>query len=113
MLRGLMERATSDPERERKCPVSVPGREDAVTGRRKTHAPARPSLPCFLVGRVLAAVPAELLVLDPPGLLLLVLGGRVVAPLAVDAFQRDDISHGVALRFCDVYALLCRACDRD
>ena len=80
--------------------------------RRGDHTPENAlsgasRLPRFLVGRVLAAVPAELLVLDPPGLLLLVLGGRVVAPLAVDAFQRDDISHGVALRFCDVCTLLC------
>jgi hypothetical protein len=59
------------------------------------------------VGRVLAAVPAELFVLDPAGLFLLVLGGRVIASLAVDAFQRNDVSHGVALRFCDVYTLLC------
>ena len=59
-------------------------------------------LPRLLVGRVLAAVPAEFFVLDPPGLFLFVLRGRVVPSLAVGAFQRDDVSHGVALQFCDV-----------
>ena len=53
-------------------------------------------LPRLLVGRVLPAVSAELLVLDPSRLFLLVLRGRVIAPLAVGTFQRDNVSHGVA-----------------
>src|SRR5438034_5256480 len=43
--------------------------------------------------RVLAAEPAELAQLDTLGRLLLVLGRRVVAPLAVGARERDDVPH--------------------
>ena len=99
-----------------KDPVSGPGREaasDAETAIRNKRRRSVSRLPRLLVGRVLAAVSAEFLVLDPAGLLLLVLGGRVVAPLAVGALQRNNVSHGVALQFCDVRTLLCRACDRD
>ena len=82
-----------------------PGREaasDAVTARGSDPPPGASRLPRLLVGRVLTAVPAEFLVLDPPGLFLFVLGGRIVPSLAVGAFQRDNVSHGVALQFCDV-----------
>ncbi len=41
-----------------------------------------------------AAMTAVLLVFDAAGLLLLVLGGRVVAVLAVGTFECDDIAHG-------------------
>ena len=64
-------------------------------------------LPRLLVGRMLCAVPAEFFVLDTSGLLLLVLRRRVIAPLAVGAFQRYDVSHGVALQVSDVCSLFC------
>jgi hypothetical protein len=44
--------------------------------------------------RVLAAKAAVLAELEPLGRLLLVLGRAVVAPLALGARQRDDVSHG-------------------
>ena len=47
----------------------------------------------LFVRRVLPAEPAELLVLHPPRLFLLVLRCRVVPVLAFGAFQRDDVSH--------------------
>ena len=78
-----------------------------MNARRDTSRRGVSRLPRLLVGRVLAAVPAELLVLNPPRLFLLVLRGRVVAPLAVGAFQRNDVSHGVALQFCGIRTLLC------
>ena len=48
-------------------------------------SPDASCLPCFLVGRVLGTEPAKLLVLHPPGLLLFVLGGRIVSTFAVGA----------------------------
>jgi hypothetical protein len=48
------------------------------------------------VNSVLRAMSAELFVLDPSGLLLLVLRGRVVPSLALGALQRDDVPHSVA-----------------
>ena len=89
----------SDPGDEAGCDAARSVCVDAALG-------AAIRLPRLLVGRMLAAVPAEFPVLDPAGLLLLVLRGRVIASLAVGAFQRNDVSHGVALRFNDVYALL-------
>jgi hypothetical protein len=48
--------------------------------------------------RVLSAEPAELAELQPVGRLLLVLGRAVVAPLALLARQRDDVSHAAILQ---------------
>jgi len=45
---------------------------------------------------VLPAGPAEFLVLDATGLLLLVFRRSVISPLAVGTFQCDDIPHGIA-----------------
>jgi hypothetical protein len=42
---------------------------------------------------------AELLVLNPPGLLLLVLGHRIVPTLALRTLQRDNVSHCSTLFF--------------
>jgi hypothetical protein len=50
----------------------------------------------LFVCRVFAAESAELLVLDPAGLLLLVLRGRVVPSLTLGTFQRNDVSHGIS-----------------
>ena len=47
----------------------------------------------FLMRRVLAAEAAILRELEPLARLLLVLGRAVVAPLALVARQRDDVSH--------------------
>ena len=47
----------------------------------------------LFVRGVLPAEPAELLVLHPARLFLLVLRRRVVPVLALRAFQRDDVSH--------------------
>jgi hypothetical protein len=47
----------------------------------------------FLVDHVLVAPRTVLLVLDTTRLLALVLRGRVVAALALGAFQRDVVSH--------------------
>src|SRR5688572_10626568 len=47
----------------------------------------------FLVGRVLPAERAELLVFDPVRVQTLVLGVRVVASLALTAGERDDVAH--------------------
>ena len=98
-------------------PVSDPGDEAGCDAARSlgVDAPlgAAIPLPRLLVGRMLAAVPAEFPVLHPPRLLLLVLRGGIVPPLAIAAFQRDDISHGVALQFCETIVHSCRACDRD
>ena len=71
----------------------------AGTGMRKTgESTTSPSshasrLTGFLVRRVLAAPPAVLPVLNAPGLLFLVLGGGVVAALALGALKSYDISH--------------------
>jgi len=42
---------------------------------------------------MLAAPAAVFLILDATGLLLFVLGGRIVPALAIGAFQGDDVSH--------------------
>ena len=42
---------------------------------------------------MLVTEPAILLVLDPTGLLLLVLRRRIISAFAVGAFQCDDVSH--------------------
>ncbi len=55
--------------------------------------PLRVRLPRLLVCRVLGAPPAELPVLNAPGLLFLVLGGGVVPPLAVGTLEGYDVSH--------------------
>jgi hypothetical protein len=47
----------------------------------------------FLVRRVLAARPAEFLGLHALGMLLLVLGGGVIAILALTTLQRNDFPH--------------------
>ena len=52
-----------------------------------------PSLPRLFVYRVLVAEPAEFLVLYPPRMFFLVLGGRVVSAFAVCTLKRDDLSH--------------------
>jgi hypothetical protein len=51
----------------------------------------------FFVIRVLAAGVAELRELEPPGGGLLVLGGRVVAVLAIRALEGNDLAHWVVL----------------
>jgi len=45
---------------------------------------------------MLRTMTAELFVLDPSGLFLLVFRGRVVPSLALGALQRDDVPHSVA-----------------
>ena len=47
----------------------------------------------FLVSCMLRAKPAELLVLNPARLLLLVLRGREIPALALRAFKCNDVSH--------------------
>jgi hypothetical protein len=48
---------------------------------------------------VLAARIAKLPGLHPVGMLLLILGGRVVAVLAIPALQRDDFPHDISVLF--------------
>ena len=92
-------------------------RPDRPTGDQEDPSRSSPArgfcLARLLVGRMLAAVPAEFPVLHAPRLLLLVLRGGIVPSLAIAAFQRNDISHGVALQFCETIVHSCRACDRD
>ena len=75
-------------------------RPDRPTGDQEDPSRSSPArgfcLARLLVGRMLAAEPAELLILDPPRLFLLVLRRRVVPSLAVSAFQCDDVTHDVA-----------------
>jgi hypothetical protein len=51
------------------------------------------------VTRVLAARIAKLLRLHPVGVLLPILGGRVVPVFAIVALQRDDFSHKIPSGF--------------
>ena len=65
--------------------MSIPG---AHRGPQPHSGSAR-----FLVRGMLAAPAAVFLILDATGLLLFVLGGRIVPALAIGAFQGDDVSH--------------------
>ena len=65
---------------------------DGVERRRSVRA-AAPELLRLFVRRALVAPIAELLVLDTPRLLLLVLRRRVIASLAGGAFKCDDVTH--------------------
>jgi hypothetical protein len=91
-MSGFVEQAslaTTDGKRSARCP-------------RNRHVPgcrADPGLPGLLVNRMLVAEPAELLVLDAAGLLLLVLCRRVVSAFAIGAFKRDNISHRQTFSF--------------
>jgi hypothetical protein len=62
------------------------------------RAPKRKLLHLFVPG-VLAARVAKLFGLHAFGVLLLVLGRRVVAVFAIAALQRNDFSHGL-ISFC-------------
>ena len=83
---------------------------DPAETRSSSRQPRR--LARFLVGGVLAAMTTVLLVFDSTGLLLLVLRRRIVAVLAVSAFEGNDVSHD-DLSHSITRLLLCRACDRD
>jgi len=53
----------------------------------------------FFVRRVLRAKPAEFFELDAAGVLLLILRRRIVAALAIAAFEGNDFSHFLFLNF--------------
>src|SRR5258708_12585727 len=55
----------------------------------------------FLVTRVLAARIAKLLRFHPVGMLLPILGGRVIPVFAIVALQRDDFSHRPSSKLLD------------
>src|SRR5580692_860594 len=69
---------------------------------RERSAPAKGTpLFHFLVTGVLPARLAKLLRLQPVGMLLPVLGGRVIPVFAIVALQRDDFAHKVSSNLLD------------
>src|ERR1700730_3152181 len=81
----------------------IPGFGDRSPSRWTTPLRSNPACPHpsakkkkllhFLVRRLFPARVAELLRFHPLGMLLLVLGGRVVAVFAIAALQGDDFAH--------------------